>query len=176
MHYWLEFVLCYWVLNFMILNLPVNLSLVENSIVLESKSNSIGYSGCIVFVNNFQKKCLIVKRITSFLRELSECDEIVRVYSVECLELRNEGTHIHDESSHLYLSSEARLTIIKRKQSNEGILVSPETAQSALHVSSCQLNLNGVLAVLTEAEDIPHTLAWSDLVEGLELAFQEESH
>jgi len=176
MNHRLEFVLRYGVLDLLILNLSIDLSLIQNSVVLESKGNSIGYSGRIVFINNLQQKLFIVERTARTLGELSECDEIVRVDSVESLQLGSEGAHIKDEGSDLNLASETGLIVIEGKKSDQGVLVSPETAQSALHVSSGQLYLDGALAVLAEAEDVPNTLTMSDLVESLELAFQEESH
>jgi hypothetical protein len=176
MNHRLEFVLRYGVFDLLILNLPIDLSLIQNSVVLESKGNSIGYSGRIVFINNLQQKFFIVKRTARTLGELSESDEIVRVDSVESLQLGSKGAHIKDEGSDLDLASETRLIVIEGKKSDQGVLVSPETAQSALHVSSGQLYLDGALAVLAETEDVPNTLTMSDLVESLELAFQEESH
>ena len=116
----------------------VNFALVEQLIVLKAEGSLLRHGFPVGLITDLQKNLLIIEGVACALSKLTKSDEIVRVHTVQCLNLRGECAPIHDVGLHLDLATELGLSLIYGDKSYLSVLVPPEAAPPRLHISSGQ--------------------------------------
>jgi len=116
----------------------VNFALVEQLVVLKAEGSLLRHGFPVGLITDLQKNLLIIKGVACALCKLTKSDEIVRVNTVECLNLGGESAPVHDVGLHLYLATELGLSLIYGDKSDLSVLIPPEAAPFRLHISSGQ--------------------------------------
>jgi hypothetical protein len=123
---WVQLAVINGVLDLSVDHVTIDLTLIDQLVVFKAESGSFRYSFLVRIIANLEEDLFIA----STLGEFSESNEIVRVNTVEGLDLRGKCAPVHDKSLNLYLSTELGLGLINGDQSNLSVLISPEAAPS----------------------------------------------
>jgi hypothetical protein len=127
---WVQLVLIDGVLDLSIDHLTIDLTLIDQLVVLKAEGGPFRYSFLVGIIANLKENLFVIEGVASTLGEFSESNEIVRVNTVEGLDLGSECAPVHDEGLNLDLATELRLSLINGDQSNLSVLISPEAAPS----------------------------------------------
>ena len=126
--------------NFTIHYFTVYLTLKVQLVVFEAECSFLRHDSLVIFIENLEQYLLLLKRIACTLCEFSEGDEVIRVDTVESLDLRCECAEVRHEGLYFHLATELGLSFIYGEQGDLSIFVSPEAAPSRFHVSSGECN------------------------------------
>ncbi len=124
--------------NFTVHYFTVYLALKVQLVVFEAECSFLRHDSLVVFIENLEQYLLLLKRVTCTLCKFSEGDEVIRIDTVESLDLRCESAEVHHEGLYFHLATELGLSFIYGEQCNLSIFVSPEAAPTRFHVSSSE--------------------------------------